>query len=49
MIFLDAHLASRKQFELSSGYQPTSSVFFLTDGSFEIELDGAVHMSTCQY
>ena len=45
MNFLDIHIASRKQFELNCGYQPYSSIFYLINGSFEIELDGSVYVA----
>jgi len=43
MVFWDIHLTAREHFELQNGYQPTSSVFYLLGGSFEIEIDHAVY------
>lgn len=43
MKFLDIHIANREQFEITDGFQPVSSIFYLLSGCFEIEISGKVY------
>lgn len=39
---IESNIAHRNEFDVTDGYQPTHALFYLKEGSFDIEIDGKV-------